>query len=711
METQIAIKFVKDTFQKELIKQLKLVRVTAPMFVKSNTGLNDNLSGVENPQSINMKLVSSEVVVNKGATSPHIVGGTSGNDINNLVINNENRTAHLVINSDDNYTFGVDSWWSSNNCLENLIVGGDHIKNNSSPTSATNPAFNNQCDVKLKSTLTEINGGVYDALIIGGSLANQYNATIGSGVLKTYVGKAETIITGGTFNKPIVAGGVAKGGEAVSNVGEAILSISNATVNADVFTAGMVCYGDTNGTEGASVEKSTVTIKDSVVGNVYNTRGYFKWTGTSEGWKFWAEDEAPGIGSTAEGYLDSSETKLSLVNAVANKVDITKGSIELRVEGEGKTTVGELVSTDAAVTVSADGDVNDAYAGNIKAMIADRFAVQDGNGNNVLVDDATGEVDNNVVSSATMDAGEVMGETTLNADGTVTTKAHEGNGGVSDIAAVGLMSWRAEMNDMNKRMGELRNANGEHGVWVRMVRGESKYNSVKNQYNQYQLGYDEKLSVDPSWTVGVALSYTEADNDFSKGTGESTNKALSVYGSKLNKDGTFIDLIGKVARLENDFDLGEYKGDYDTNGYSLSAEYGKRIQQGNGLWIEPQVELTYGQVDGATYIVGGRTVNQDSMESLVGRIGFSLGKDIKDGNVYARASYLYDFEGETSTTFSKGVANDTIKQDLGGGWWEVGVGANINLSKATYIYADVEKTFGGEVDTNWQWNLGVRYSF
>lgn len=26
-------------------------------------------------------------------------------------------------------------------------------------------------------------------------------------------------------------------------------------------------------------------------------------------------------------------------------------------------------------------------------------------------------------------------------------------------------------------------------------------------------------------------------------------------------------------------------------------------------------------------------------------------------------------------------------------------------------YADVEKTFGGEVDTNWQWNLGVRYSF
>ncbi|MBQ7884028.1 MAG: autotransporter outer membrane beta-barrel domain-containing protein, partial [Phascolarctobacterium sp.] len=149
--------------------------------------------------------------------------------------------------------------------------------------------------------------------------------------------------------------------------------------------------------------------------------------------------------------------------------------------------------------------------------------------------------------------------------------------------------------------------------------------------------------------------------------------------------------------------------DYDANGYSLSAEFGKRIQQGKGLWIEPQVELTYGRVGSVDYVSeNGVSVAQDSMDSLVGRIGFSLGKDIEKGNVYARASYLYDFDGETKATLN----NDAVlKNDLGGGWWEVGVGANINLSKATYIYADVEKTFGGEVDTNWQWNLGVRYSF
>ncbi len=285
------------------------------------------------------------------------------------------------------------------------------------------------------------------------------------------------------------------------------------------------------------------------------------------------------------------------------------------------------------------------------------------------------------------------------------------NESVNNMVAIGMMSWRAEMNDMNKRMGELRNANGEHGVWVRMVRGESEYNSVKNQYNQYQLGYDEKLSVDKRWTVGAALSYTDAENNFAEGTGESTNKAFSVYGSKLNDDGTFVDLIAKYARLENDFKTysGMGDADYDTNAYSFSAEVGKRIQQGKGLWIEPQVELTYGKVSAVDYVTKNNVaVAQDGMESLIGRIGFSLGKDIEKGNVYARAAYLYDFGGETKAVLD---GDAVLTNDLGGGWWEVGVGANINLSKATYIYADVEKTFGGEVDTNWQWNLGVRYSF
>ena len=47
LETEIAIKFIKDTFEKELAKALKLTRVSAPLFIFPETGLNDNLNGIE----------------------------------------------------------------------------------------------------------------------------------------------------------------------------------------------------------------------------------------------------------------------------------------------------------------------------------------------------------------------------------------------------------------------------------------------------------------------------------------------------------------------------------------------------------------------------------------------------------------------------------------------------------------------------------------
>ena len=54
-ETQVAIKTVKDFFQQELVKRLNLLRVTAPLFVRPETGLNDNLNGVERPVAFEIK--------------------------------------------------------------------------------------------------------------------------------------------------------------------------------------------------------------------------------------------------------------------------------------------------------------------------------------------------------------------------------------------------------------------------------------------------------------------------------------------------------------------------------------------------------------------------------------------------------------------------------------------------------------------------------
>ena len=63
LETEIAIKFIKDTFEKELAKALKLTRVSAPLFVQPETGLNDNLNGFERAVKFDVLTLKKEVEI------------------------------------------------------------------------------------------------------------------------------------------------------------------------------------------------------------------------------------------------------------------------------------------------------------------------------------------------------------------------------------------------------------------------------------------------------------------------------------------------------------------------------------------------------------------------------------------------------------------------------------------------------------------------
>ena len=391
-------------------------------------------------------------------------------------------------------------------------------------------------------------------------------------------------------------------------------------------------------------------------------------------------------------------------NVKVNKYDgngtVTTSSLQ------NKLTIGKKAA-DATLKVEGSGEIGD-------KILAGKATLEDLAGTAKKVD---GKTASDVVETQDgIIAGKMSAK--VGADGkidasTVKRAIQQHNQAVSSMANLSLMTWRQENNDMNKRLGEVRASEGSQGIWARMARGQSKYGQqgIKNQYNYYQLGYDSKISDD--WILGGAFTYTDGDSSYTNGSGTNKHTGFAVYGSNLRDDGSFIDLIAKYAHMKNDFDVngGVGGGDYSTNGLSFSAEYGKRFHQ-EGYWIEPQAELTYGRVSSADFTTkNGASVHQDSMDSLVGRLGFSLGKDIKQGNVYVRASYLYDFQGDTSVTMSKGGAATPFKTDLGGGWWEFGVGTNLDLGHDTHFYLDVETTAGGDVDTPWQWNAGVRYSF
>ena len=61
-ETQDAIKYIRDTFQKEMGREMHLERISAPLFVEKSSGLNDNLNGTERPVSFDMLGIPGETL-------------------------------------------------------------------------------------------------------------------------------------------------------------------------------------------------------------------------------------------------------------------------------------------------------------------------------------------------------------------------------------------------------------------------------------------------------------------------------------------------------------------------------------------------------------------------------------------------------------------------------------------------------------------------
>lgn len=285
---------------------------------------------------------------------------------------------------------------------------------------------------------------------------------------------------------------------------------------------------------------------------------------------------------------------------------------------------------------------------------------------------------------------------------------------MKNLAATAIVAWRQEDSTFSQRLGELRESTGGQGIWARMSRGEFEYDGeYKNQYNFFQLGYDWASD---NWHYGVAVSHNDGETAYTYGSGENRSTSLSLYGTWLGDAGHYADIVLKQGRLSNDFDVytsaGHTSGDYDAWGTSLSGEYGKKILLENDWYVTPQAQLTLMRIGGEDYDTNnGIHVRQDTLYSAVGRLGFELGRKLDEkGSVYAKASVLHDFAGNAETYLSYNGFTNSYSQDLSDTWFEAGIGFNYRTGDNSYIYADVVRTFGGDVETPWQWNIGMRWS-
>ncbi len=292
---------------------------------------------------------------------------------------------------------------------------------------------------------------------------------------------------------------------------------------------------------------------------------------------------------------------------------------------------------------------------------------------------------------------------------------------IGEGTAITMMQWRADADDMAQRMGDLRSGDGTAGAWVRTFGGKSEAGHVDNKYYGIQAGVDALIGTGGTKQfAGGALSYATGDADFANGTGENYIGTLTGYSTWLFENGAYIDLTAKWGKLHNEFDLAvdtrKLSGRYNTQALALTVESGHRFPLSRLTYVEPQVAFTASHIFGEDYGASeGVTVEQDSINSYVARVGLQAGVNCPNnmGAFFVRASYLYDLDGETSTTARMANAKDANRfdQDFGGGWYEFGLGMNVNFTKNLYGYADFEYVTGGEIKTPYRWNAGVRYAF
>lgn len=288
---------------------------------------------------------------------------------------------------------------------------------------------------------------------------------------------------------------------------------------------------------------------------------------------------------------------------------------------------------------------------------------------------------------------------------------------VVDATTLTYLQWRAEADDAQERLGDLRNQPGEGGVWGRITGGNVKVNGIDADVKSVMFGSDRKVDLAgaPVW-VGGALSYTDGNADLmgqaGKGRSDMSTVAGTLYGQWVSDDGTFVDVSAKLGRINTEFKLPGIRGDLHNTAASVALEAGHRFdfgKVGTGFWVEPGMGYTYARIFGGDYDSGNVKVKQSGLDSSVLRAGLKAGvSDAKLGGIYARVDYLYEFDGEATTTFGQ---QNRVTKDFGGGWYEVGFGGNVNFAQNVRGWAEVKRASGGDLTMPWRASVGVRWMY
>ena len=292
--------------------------------------------------------------------------------------------------------------------------------------------------------------------------------------------------------------------------------------------------------------------------------------------------------------------------------------------------------------------------------------------------------------------------------------------GVRSAATTSMHTWRDNMQDTYTG-ADLAD---EDGMFAKALGGKtsSDVSGLKdsNTYYGVQVGYDKAAG--NGWHTGVAFDYRNGDSNYLLGgKGDNQMYSLGVYGVKNFENNAYFRVAAKVGRVQNEYDVYneirslKLHGDYKSNAYGLTMEYGKTFGD-EDTYFTPKAQLTWSQVGAKDYTASTGSaemqISQDSYSSFVGRLGFEAGMKSEKGRLYAGLFAAHEFNGDISASY---FANDGDRKHTSFNgeetWMEMKLGGTYDFSKTAHLYADIAKDFGGNFERKWKLNAGLRFEF
>lgn len=276
----------------------------------------------------------------------------------------------------------------------------------------------------------------------------------------------------------------------------------------------------------------------------------------------------------------------------------------------------------------------------------------------------------------------------------------------SEISSDVLSSLNVSINNMNKRLGEIRGLNEDLGVWFRAYGGRFSNDNSHFNYYSTQIGADKKTDFNNGDLIAGALFGYDKVNSNAKSKGFN----IGGYLSYISNEGYFADLVLKY--IHTGYDKAGIKSQ---NSFLASVESGYRFNVYQNTYLEPSLELITGYVGKYEAQIGKNTISTKSYVPLIIKPQVFAGYSVNDFTFRAGVGAILDTKKHTANILIndlvKGInASSSVKLDSNNRGF-VSLGGSYKFNDNLRLNLSVERSFGSSLTNDYEINSTIRYTF